>query len=71
MKIFGVNGKKAKRDRHTDIQTYRLPLVVLSAALQQKKWTSLFGLTVRSKLQINRSVIKIKMLTMFVGHCYV
>ena len=29
--------KKLKEtDRHTDIHTYRLPLVVLSAALQQK-----------------------------------
>ena len=40
LKIFWVNGKKARRDgrtyRHTDIQTYGLPLVVLRAALQQK-----------------------------------
>ena len=41
MKIFRVNGKKAKRDIQTDIHTYRhtyrqtdrLPLVVLSAAV--------------------------------------
>ena len=36
LKIFWVNDKKANDLRHTDIQTYILPLVVLSAALQQK-----------------------------------
>ena len=41
LKIFWLNGKKAKRDRqpyiHTYIHTNRLPQVVLSAALQQKR----------------------------------
>ena len=47
LKIFWVNGKKAKRDIqtyiHTYIHTYRLPLVVLSAALQQKTNYQSFG----------------------------